>query len=254
MRARLLSLAIHLGVIALLLVVSSETAGTHRAKATDPRISSYVSRLVSPATHHGGGGGGERSPMPAGRGHLPKAARRQFTPPTLVARETKPLLPVEPTLVMPADAPVPVVNLTQFGEPYGRDGPASGGPGRNGGIGEGDHGGVGNHSGPGFGDDDGGGFSSLAMTGTLTAPTVLYRIEPEFSEEARKAKYQGTVVLTIEIGEDGKPRRFRILRSLGLGLDEKAIEAVSRWKFRPARRNGKPVPAPATVEVNFRLL
>jgi len=79
-------------------------------------------------------------------------------------------------------------------------------------------------------------------------------VEPEFSEEARRAKYQGTVLLTIEVGEDGQPHRLRILRGLGLGLDEKAIEAVSRWKFKPAQRNGHPVRAAATIEVNFRLL
>jgi TonB family protein len=83
---------------------------------------------------------------------------------------------------------------------------------------------------------------------------VLYRVEPEFSEEARKAKYQGTVILTIEVGEDGTPKNLQIVHSLGLGLDEKAIEAVSRWKFKPASRNGRPVRAPATIEVNFRLL
>jgi TonB family protein len=79
-------------------------------------------------------------------------------------------------------------------------------------------------------------------------------VDPEFSEEARKAKYQGTVVLTIEVGADGKPHGIRIVSGLGLGLDEKAIEAVSQWKFKPAMRNGRPVPAPATIEVNFRLL
>jgi len=83
---------------------------------------------------------------------------------------------------------------------------------------------------------------------------VLYKVEPEFSDEARKAKYQGTVLLTIEVGEDGKPHKLRVLRGLGLGLDEKAIEAVSRWIFRPALRNGHPIRAAATIEVNFRLL
>jgi TonB family protein len=62
------------------------------------------------------------------------------------------------------------------------------------------------------------------------------------------------VLLTIEVGEDGQPDKLRVLRGLGLGLDEKAIEAVSRWKFKPALRNGHPVRAAATIEVNFRLL
>ena len=104
------------------------------------------------------------------------------------------------------------------------------------------------------GPDDGGGISGAGNSGGITAPAVLYRVDPEFSEEARKAKYQGTVVLTIEVGEDGRPRGFRIMRGLGLGLDQKALDAVAQWKFRPAMRNGRPVRAPATIEVNFRLL
>jgi len=113
------------------------------------------------------------------------------------------------------------------------------------------NGGIGGRNGPGYGDEDGGGLTSGGFAGRISAPIVLYNVEPEFSEEARKAKYQETVVLTIEVGEDGQPRRFRILRGLGLGLDEKAIEAVSRWKFKLAQRNRRPVRAPATIEVDF---
>jgi protein TonB len=164
------------------------------------------------------------------------------------------MLAIEPTLIGPPDVKLPELDLARLGDPLGRDGPASNGPGKKGGTGRGSNGGIGDHNGPGYGDEDGGGVSVQGFTGGLTAPSVLYRVEPEFSEEARKAKYQGTVVLTIEVGEDGKPHRFHILRSLGLGLDEKAIDAVSHWKFKPALRNGRPVRAPATIEVNFRLL
>ena len=96
-----------------------------------------------------------------------------------------------------------------------------------------------------------GGFTAMGFTGRITAPSVLYKVEPEFSEEARKAKYQGTVLLTIEVGEDGQPHRLRILRGLGLGLDEKAIEAVSRWKFKPAQFGGHAVPANMVLQFNF---
>jgi TonB family protein len=165
-----------------------------------------------------------------------------------------PVLVIAPTLIAPADFRVSEIDLAQLGDPLGRDGPLSNGRGTRGGIGDGDQGGVGNNRGPGYGSEDGGGISAMSATGRVSAPTVLYKVEPEFSEEARKAKYQGIVVLTIEVGEDGKPRRLRVVRGLGLGLDEKAIEAVSRWKFRPALRSGRAVPAAATVEVNFRLL
>jgi len=87
-----------------------------------------------------------------------------------------------------------------------------------------------------------------------TAPVVLYKKEPEYSEEARKAKYQGTVVLYIEVDPSGRAINPRVVRSLGLGLDEKALEAVKQWKFRPGYRDGKPVTVAAQIEVNFRLL
>jgi len=87
-----------------------------------------------------------------------------------------------------------------------------------------------------------------------SAPVVLFKKEPEYSEEARKAKYQGTVVLYIEVDPSGRAVNERVVRSLGLGLDEKAMEAVRQWKFKPGYRNGKPVTVAATIEVNFRLL
>lgn len=85
-------------------------------------------------------------------------------------------------------------------------------------------------------------------------PVLVYKKEPEYSEEARKAKYQGTVLLYVEIGTDGHVGAVRVVRSLGLGLDEKAIEAVKQWKFRPAMKNGSAIPMATEVEVQFRLL
>lgn len=87
----------------------------------------------------------------------------------------------------------------------------------------------------------------------MTAPRVLYAPDPEFSEEARKAKYQGTVVLWLVVGADGHTHDIRVQRSLGMGLDEKAIEAIRRWRFEPARKDGNPVAVQVNVEVNFRL-
>jgi TonB family protein len=83
---------------------------------------------------------------------------------------------------------------------------------------------------------------------------VLSKIDPEYSEEARKAKYQGTVLLYIEVDPNGRATNIKVLHSLGLGLDEKAIEAVRQWKFMPGRKDGKPITVAASIEVNFRLL
>jgi protein TonB len=259
MRPKLLSLAMHAGAIALLILISSHPGLGPGAKSPIQLADRHVARLVAPpfvvsVMRHGGGGGGAQDPLPPSRGHLPKLALQQLTPPSAKLPDFKPVLAVEPTLIAPPDVRLPAIVLAQFGDPLAGVGPASNGPGKGGGIGRGTRGGIGDHDGPGYGDDDGGGIGGVGYTGGVTAPSVLYRVEPEFSEEARKAKFQGIVVLAIEIGEDGKPRRFRVLRGLGLGLDEKAVEAVSRWKFKPALRNGRAVPAPATIEVNFRLL
>ena len=88
----------------------------------------------------------------------------------------------------------------------------------------------------------------------MTKPELLKKVEPEYSEEARKAKFQGVVVLYIVVDPNGNAVNPRVMKSLGLGLDEKAMEAVKQWKFKPGYKDGKAVAVAATVEVNFRLL
>ena len=90
--------------------------------------------------------------------------------------------------------------------------------------------------------------------GGVSAPRVVAKIEPQYSEEARLAKYSGTVVLYLEIGPDGLAHNLRVVEGLGLGLDEKAVEAVRNWRFTPGTKNGEPVTVAAHIEVNFRLL
>jgi protein TonB len=204
----------------------------------------------------GGGGGGDRSPIPASKGRLPKAALKQFTPPVAVLNNPDARLTMEPTMVAPPDIALPQVNLAQYGDPLAKLGPPSNGPGRGGGIGTGGGGGVGAGLGPGVGDGLGGGIGGgvFRVGGGVSAPALIYKVEPEYSEEARKAKYQGTVLLYIEVDYAGRAQNIRVARSMGLGLDEKAIEAVKKWKFRPGMKDGKPVIVAATIEVNFRLL
>jgi TonB family protein len=96
--------------------------------------------------------------------------------------------------------------------------------------------------------------NAFRVGGGVTAPSLLYKAEPEYSEEARAAKYQGTVLLYVEIEPDGTAQNISVLRRLGFGLDEKAIESVRRWKFKPGMKDGQPVTVQATIEVNFRLM
>jgi TonB family protein len=88
----------------------------------------------------------------------------------------------------------------------------------------------------------------------VSAPVILYKVEPEYSAEARRAKFQGTVVMTFQVDTSGHPINIRMVRSLGLGLDVKAMEALNQWRFRPGAKDGKPVSVFGTVEVSFRLL
>ena len=205
----------------------------------------------------GGGGGGDRDKLAASKGRLPKLAMEQFTTPMVVARNENPKLPMEPTVVVPPQIKLAMNNMPNLGDPMAAipNGPLSNGTGSGGGIGSGSGGGVGSGEGPGVGPGHGGGIGGgvFHVGGGVSAPKPIFSPDPEYSEEARKAKYQGTVVLALVVGPDGRPRDMKVLRSLGLGLDEKALEAVKNWRFEPAVKDGKPVSVQISVEVDFRL-
>jgi periplasmic protein TonB len=205
----------------------------------------------------GGGGGGDRDKFQAPKGRLPKLSMEQITPPAVVVRNENPKLTAEPTVVVPPQIHMAMNNAPTFGDPLSHlpSGPPSNGVGSGGGIGSGSGGGVGVGEGPGVGAGRGGGTGGgvFRVGGGVSAPRPIFTPDPEYSEEARKAKYQGTCVLWMIVGPDGKPRDIKVARTLGLGLDEKAIEAVKQWKFEPAMKDGQPVAVQINVEVSFRL-
>jgi protein TonB len=133
----------------------------------------------------------------------------------------------------------------------------SGGPGGGGGIGTGEAGGIGSGSGgglgPGSGGGTGGGVFRAGVNG-VGIPVCFYQPPPEYSDEARKVKYQGAVVVEGIIGLEGKISNIRIIKGVGMGLDENAVAAVKTWRCKPAvGPNGKPVPTIVPIEVTFRL-
>jgi protein TonB len=255
-RAGMMSLVIHISVVAALFILGSLKPVQKLVKDTvtliAPDIKPYISKPKDKLAG-GGGGGGARSPLQASKGALPKPAPRQFTPPR-VDPPPDPKLPMLPTVVAPPDVPNIIAN--NYGDPLSRLGIPSNGTGAGAGIGSGYGGGVGSGRGAGVGPGSGGGFGGGAyrIGGGVSAPAVLFKVEPEYSEEARKAKWQGTVVLSLVVDENGKAQGIKVVRSLGLGLDQKAIEAVEKWRFKPGMKDGKSVPVIATIEVNFRLL
>jgi protein TonB len=255
------SVLIHVSVVVLIFTLgANKTVRTAVQKSVvliDPGLKPYMPDLKpKEQMAQGGGGGGDRSPLPASKGQAPRFSPRQFVPPAQVVNNANPKLLMEPTLIGQPDMKLPNVNMPVWGDPLAKVGPLSNGPGSGGGIGSGSGGGIGPGRGPGYGPGEGGGAGGgvFRIGGGVSSPVAIYKVEPEYSEEARKAKFQGTVVLSIVIDERGYPTNFKVVRPLGLGLDEKAIEAVQKWRFRPGMKDGHPVAVLATVEVNFRLL
>ena len=254
----LISFLLHTAIAAAL-ILSSMYIVSHKEEIKKNVVSMVVDLspyVLPPAKDEagGGGGGGDRDKLQASKGALPKAANEQFTPPMVVIRNENPKLAMAPSVVVPPNIPLP--NGPQLGDPMsGILGPPSNGTGSGGGIGSGSGGGVGSGRGPGVGPGWGGGIGGGAyrVGGGVSAPRVTYQPDPEYSEEARKAKYQGTVVLWVVVGPDGRPHDMRVQRTLGMGLDEKAMEAVRQWKFEPAKKDGVPVAVQIQIEVNFRL-
>jgi TonB family protein len=256
------SALVHTVAITLLLLPYILARMWQPVKAAPPttvtEISPYLPML--PPSHGkkagGGGGGGDRSPTPASKGAIPKFSKVQLAPPMAVIPNLTPKLEVAPTLLGPPELKLPAMSSNMpWGDPNGVVGPASNGPGFGGGIGSGEGGGVGSGKGGGLGPGEGGGFGGggYSVGGGVSAPVPIYKPEPAYSEEARKAKYQGTVVLWIIIDASGTVTDCKVVKPLGLGLDEKAVETVKTWKFKPAMKNSTPVPVRVSVEVSFRL-
>jgi TonB family protein len=243
----LLSLAIHAGVVALLFLIGGYTVQPRVRLISEQRVIPLLDPLRG-LGRTGSGGGGNHSLTPASKGRLPPF--REFKAPLRVATSVRPALLVEPAPSLRAEIHV-ATNLLQFGDPNGVPGPPSSGPGGGGGIGDGDGPGVGHKGGPGYGDGEPGPGSS---GGRITPPVLVWKVDPDYSDPARVAKVQGLVLLRVEIDGSGHIRDVRVDQGLGLGLDEKAVEAVRRWRFLPGTRNGRAVATSALVEVHFRLL
>jgi protein TonB len=113
--------------------------------------------------------------------------------------------------------------------------------------------GGGNGSGLGIGTGGGYGGGLRKIGGGVSSPVVIYKVDPEFSEEARKAKFMGVVLVNLIVDPQGRPQNVHILRGVGMGLDDKALAAVKQYRFKPAIENGKPVPVELNVEVNFQI-
>jgi TonB family protein len=256
-RSTLISGAIHAIAIALILLATRaqpRVVKEHAILFTPVDLLTY--RVNIPQRSNAGGGGGMRAPAPASLGSLPKVRPWQYLAPMIRTDQVEHPLIVEPTIIGDERTVVEHVDLGRLGDPHGVPGPPSAGRGDGGGIGDGHGTGVGDGKGPGAGIGEGGGIASgnSGFKGSLTQPVLLYKTEPEYSEDARKVRLQGAVTLRVEIDPHGQVQNIAVAQTLGLGLDERAIEAVRKWRFRAGMQNGRPVTTQALIQVTFRLL
>jgi protein TonB len=255
-----ISAAVNLGILALLLFAfRNQIATVVKPLITsnvDVNIAPWKPKTPKPGDMGGGGGGGSHDIVEASKGRTPKIAKQPIVPPQVQTVE-KPKIAVEPAInVQPMKLPdnptLPNIGvLTSHNNVVLSNGQGSNGigTGKNGGDGSGN----GNGFGPGTGGNAGGGLYRVGNG--VSEPKLTFSVEAEFSDEARRAKYEGTVVISLIVDAQGNPQNVHVSRSLGMGLDEKAIEAVRQYKFKPAieAKSGKAVPVPISVEVRFRL-
>lgn len=242
-----IAVGVHAAVLLVVLGVASERVVTReRVRKEVAAIQMDVLPRVMPRAIAIGGGGGQPDHAPVTAGHLPKLAREQLlapkAPPTIA-----PKLAVEPSVVVQRDLKMADNVMPDMGSPTSSLKGFSLGIGRGTGVGDGSGAGIG----PGSGGNTGGGV--MHVGGGVLAPLLLSQVDPVFSEEARKAKFSGNVEVYLIVDEQGRATHVRVARGVGMGLDEKAVEAVRQYKFKPALQNGKPVKVDMYVDVFFNI-
>jgi periplasmic protein TonB len=273
----LVSGVLHAALIAAVAVVAGHAGGT---AATEQRVQE-LPRLIfiaTPGLGGGGGGGGQRQPQPPAQAR--SSGRSPVRSPVTVARIAEPRRtdspvaahppapgpepapeppPSAPAVTPPVVAPVAsaaadeddergTLTASEAAPPSSGPGAVDGaGTGRGTGLGEGDGAGVGDGS---IGGTGGGPYRPGSG---ITPPSLIRELKPIYTEEGRRSGVEGDVLLEVVVLADGTVGAVRIVRGLGAGLDERAVDAVRQWVFSPARRFGVPVDVLVEVAVEFRL-
>jgi len=258
----ILSVLTHAGVVGALLYLSVTSLSKHKTAADSSVLMEPIAVYLPPSAVQfsggGGGGGGAKAPTPASKGVLPRASDKQLAPPAPIIKNMNPELMAEMTIIAPQLSNLPnLSSLLPVGDPNGVIGPPSAGPGTGFGIGSGDGHGIGAGNGPGFGPGNGGGTGDGPYRvgkgeGRASAP-ICNTVDPNYSDDARKAHIQGTVVLDSIVQKDGSIDVSRVLQSLGYGLDDEARKVLRKWKCDPGKVNGQAVPVQLQIVINFHL-
>ena len=256
----MLSFLLHAGVFALLvwfiLQARNHIVAPQKVEVTPVVVPPYIPPVTVPApqTVGGGGGGGFHQPVIAEKGHLPPVEKAPINPPELQVDHPK--LAVAPKLVMPQQIKIPDNNMPNLGMPQSTQVVMkSQGSGRGSGFGVGGGGGIGAGDGGGIGSGTVGGYGGGVMTvgGGVTAPVVIHKVDAEFTDAARRVKYQGVASVGLIVDAQGNPEDVHVVHPLGMGLDQKAVQAVRQYKFKPAMFKGNPVPVQMVIEVDFNM-
>lgn len=263
------SAAVHgavLGGLLLATLVPLGSSAAHTLSTTTPEKMRLV-YLNLPGPGGGGGGGGLRmkkpatqakregtsalkSPIPERR-PVPETPAPKIEEPEPTPKAPEPLPPVEaPVVARSNDAETQAGVLEQ--QPPA---PPSRGPGEGGGAGTGKGTGLGEGTGTGIGEGEGGGEGGgpFRPGSGIAPPRLLSEVKPDYTEDARRRGIEGEVVMEIVVRRDGRVGEVRVLRGLGAGLDQQAIQAVRRWTFAAATRKGRPVDVIVEVAVEFTL-
>lgn len=254
-----ISVVLHVAIIAAILWAFLAT------KKVLPKAPEHVTRVDIPAympiappkgpAMGGGGGGGSHDIIQTPKGHLPEIQKTPVAAP-MVIENNHPKLEAAPAINMPKEIQMANSNLPNLGDPRTAVvGAASNGIGSSGGMGIGAGGGIGSGKSNGFGSGVGGGYGGglYHVGGAVAAPQLLSAPDPEFTDEARRVKFEGTCVVSLIVDAQGNAQRIQVIRHLGMGLDEKALEAVRRYRFKPAMLQGRAVPVEMNIEVNFHI-
>ena len=249
------STALNAALVALLVVLGLRITGGHIPPVVMPTghidLSQYpLLAPMLPASHNDGSGSGSHDPIDPTRGNPPKFSAMPLAP-SIIPTIANPKLAAESAIVkqpimMPTDPSLPNIgimtstNVTMISN--GPGGPAGLGSGANGTYGPG----SGHTLGPGSGD-------GLQPGNGVKAPILLYAPTAEFSDEARRNKYQGVCMIAVVVDAQGIPRNPVVVRRLGEGLDEKALEVIPLYRFKPGMKDGRAAPTRIVIEVNFRL-
>lgn len=271
--AALLSVSIHVSVIILIFLVVHTSNGSLPTQEKVVMINSPFYDLPNDNDgKEGGGGGGKEEPLLRSWGELPNFSRHQMIPPD--PKEPHPLIPEEDAIAVAASVVMPIEKLREQTMPVGDISAPfnkfrSSGPGIHDGIGNGNGAGVGDGNGPGFGSGEnggsgGGGEGGFSGSGAdeiyeagatgLKLPRILLDPKPLYTEEARRFRIEGDILIQAIVRKDGSVDSFRILRNLGHGLAESAIGTIgSKWRFEPGLLNGIAVDVRINIVVSFNL-